>query len=97
MDLNQTTQKVQEAMQAAQSLALRYGHQEVDGEHLLAALLDQADGLAPRLLERLGVAVPALKARIEPLCAITPENLAESDLRDIGSDKLFSMAELGLA
>ncbi|MCX6993764.1 MAG: ATP-dependent chaperone ClpB [Kiritimatiellaeota bacterium] len=65
MDLNQTTQKVQEAVQAAQALALRYGHQEVDGEHLLAALLDQADGLAPRLLERLGVAVPALKARIE--------------------------------
>ena len=65
MDLNRTTQKVQEAMQAAQALALRYGHQEVDGEHLLASLLDQADGLAPRLLERLGVAVPALKARIE--------------------------------
>src|ERR1035437_6713787 len=65
MDLNKTTQKVQEAMQAAQALALRYGHQEVDGEHLLAALLDQSDGLAPRLLERLGVAVPALKARIE--------------------------------
>jgi len=65
MDLNQTTQKVQEAMQAAQALALRYGHQEVDGEHAIAALLDQADGLAPRLLERLGVAVPALKTRIE--------------------------------
>ena len=65
MDLNQTTQKVQEAMQAAQALALRYGHQEVDGEHLLAALLEQADGLAPRLLERLGVAVPSLKTRIE--------------------------------
>jgi len=49
MDLNQTTQKVQEAVQAAQALALRYGHHEVDGEHLLAALLDQSDGLTPRL------------------------------------------------
>jgi len=65
MDLNKTTQKVQEAMQAAQAMALRYGHQEVDGEHLLAALLDQSDGLTPRLLERLGVAVPTLKIRLE--------------------------------
>jgi sulfite reductase beta subunit-like hemoprotein len=37
----------------------------------------------------------ALKARIEPLCAIKPEQLAESDLHDLGSDKLFSLAELG--
>ena len=65
MDLNKTTQKVQEAVQAAQDLALRYGHQEVDGEHLMVALLDQPDGLAPRLLERLGVVVQTLKARIE--------------------------------
>jgi len=65
MDLNRTTQKVQEAMQAAQALALRYGHQEVDGEHAIAALLDQGDGLTPRLLERLGVSVSTLKARIE--------------------------------
>ncbi len=65
MDLNQTTHKLQAAMAAAQTRALRYGHQEVDGEHLLAALLEQDDGLAPRLLERMGIAVPQLKARLE--------------------------------
>ncbi len=65
MDLNQTTQKVQEAMAAAQTRALRFGHQEVDGEHLLSALLNQDDGLAPRLLERMGVPVPELQARLE--------------------------------
>ncbi|MBU4199221.1 MAG: ATP-dependent chaperone ClpB [Verrucomicrobia bacterium] len=65
MDLNQTTQKFQEAMAAAQTRALRYGHQEVDGEHILAALLEQTDGLAPRLLERMGVSVPELKTRLE--------------------------------
>lgn len=37
----------------------------------------------------------ALKARIEPLCAIKPEQVTESDLHDIGADKLFSLAELG--
>ncbi len=65
MDLNQTTQKVQEAMQSAQTLALRHGHQEIDCEHLLAALLEQPDGLAPRLFEIMGVSLPDLKARVE--------------------------------
>ncbi|WUR52596.1 ATP-dependent chaperone ClpB [Actinomadura citrea] len=37
-------------MHDAQTKALRFGHVEVDGEHLLLALLDQADGLVPRLL-----------------------------------------------
>lgn len=52
-------------MQAAQALAVQHGHQELDGEHLLAALLEQSDGLAPRLFEIMGVPVPDLKARIE--------------------------------
>jgi len=52
-------------MQSAQSLAVRHGHQELDGEHLLAALLEQPDGLAPRIFEIMGVPVPELKARIE--------------------------------
>ena len=50
MDPNRLTQKSQEALHDAQTKALRFGHVEVDGEHLLLALLDQADGLVPRLL-----------------------------------------------
>ena len=52
MDLNRLTQKTQEALSAAQSLAVEHGHPEVDGEHLLHALLSQQDGLLPRLLTR---------------------------------------------
>ena len=51
MDPSHLTQKSAEALHDAQTKALRFGHTEVDGEHLLLALLDQADGLAPRLLE----------------------------------------------
>ena len=51
MDLNRLTQKSQEALHDAQTKALRFGHTEVDGEHLLLALLDQPDGLVPRLLD----------------------------------------------
>src|SRR4029450_12995129 len=54
VDLNRLTQKSQEALHDAQTKALRFGHTEVDGEHLLLALLDQPDGLAPRLLEGAG-------------------------------------------
>ena len=65
MDLNRLTQKSQEAVQAAQTKALRYGHVEVDGEHLLLALLEQADGLVPRLLTRMDIPVPPLCQAIE--------------------------------
>ena len=46
MDLNRLTQKSQEALHDAQTKALRFGHTEVDGEHLLLALLDQGEGPA---------------------------------------------------
>jgi ATP-dependent Clp protease ATP-binding subunit ClpB len=55
MDLNKLTQKSQEAVQAAQARAQRHGHQEVDGEHLLLALVEQPEGLVPRLLARMDV------------------------------------------
>lgn len=55
IDLNRTTQKVQEALQDAQAQALRLGHAEIDGEHLLLALCQQEDGLIPRLLEKIQV------------------------------------------
>jgi ATP-dependent Clp protease ATP-binding subunit ClpB len=65
MDMNKLTQKSQEALQSAQTKALRYGHQEVDGEHLLLALLEQPEGLIPRLLSRMEAPTEALKAEVE--------------------------------
>jgi ATP-dependent Clp protease ATP-binding subunit ClpB len=65
MDLNRLTQKSQQALSEAQDLATRAGHTEVDDEHLLAALLDQSDGLVPRLLEGMGVDVRALRSDLE--------------------------------
>jgi len=65
MDPNKLTQKTQEALHDAQTKALRYGHTEVDTEHLLLALLDQPDGLVPRLLARADVSADALHAALE--------------------------------
>src|SRR5215468_1156144 len=65
MDLNRLTQKSQQAVQEAQTKALRYGHVEIDGEHLLLALLEQQDGLLPRLLARMEVPLTSLKSALE--------------------------------
>ncbi len=60
MDTNKFTRKSQEAIAAAQELALRRHHQQIENEHLLLALLEQPEGLVPRLLEKIGVAPEAL-------------------------------------
>jgi ATP-dependent Clp protease ATP-binding subunit ClpB len=65
MDASRLTQRSREALEAAQSIALRRGHAEVDGEHLLVALLEQEDGLVPRLLERIDVSGEALRAALQ--------------------------------
>src|SRR5687767_6535281 len=65
MDINRLTQKSQEALGAAQSKAARYGHQQVDVEHLLSTLLDQENGLASSILSKSGVNVEAFKRRVE--------------------------------
>jgi ATP-dependent Clp protease ATP-binding subunit ClpB len=62
---NQLTQRTQEAIQDAQSAALRYGNTETDVEHVLLALLDQPDGLLPRLLGRADVDVDPIRADLE--------------------------------
>ncbi len=72
MDLNRLTQKSQEALSGAQSLAISYGHQEVDGEHLLLALLQQEGGLIPRLLARMDVPVQNLQDAVEKDLAKRP-------------------------
>ena len=65
MDLNRLTQKSQQALSSAQDLATRAGHTEVDGEQLLLALLEQPEGLVPRLLTGLGVDLDGLRGDLE--------------------------------
>ncbi len=65
MDINRFTEKLQEAVRSAQSEAVRHGHQQIDVEHLLAALLRQEGGLATSILTRSGVQTDALLRRIE--------------------------------
>lgn len=65
MDFNRLTQKSQEAFAEAQNKAVIHGHVEVDGEHLLWALLNQSEGLVPRLLQRMEVKPEQLKKAVQ--------------------------------
>jgi ATP-dependent Clp protease ATP-binding subunit ClpB len=64
MDFNRLTEKSQEAIRQAQSLAVEHGNQQVDVEHLLLALLEQEGGLASSILLRADVALEPLHKRL---------------------------------
>jgi len=64
MDVNKFTQKSQEAITNAQNTAVRFGHPEIDVEHLLLALMEQADGLVPRLFAKMDVPLPSFAAEV---------------------------------
>ena len=72
MDFNKLTQKSQEAVQQAQTVGVRFGHQEVDVEHLLLALVQQPEGLVPRLLDRMEIDSEAVAGELEALITKRP-------------------------
>ncbi|MEM7164760.1 MAG: ATP-dependent chaperone ClpB [Planctomycetota bacterium] len=90
MDPNRLTQKSQEALHAAQTKALRYGNPEVDGEHLLLALLEQGDGLLPRILIKLGAMPNDLATKIEAYLERQPRVSSGG----VEADKVYVTARL---
>jgi ATP-dependent Clp protease ATP-binding subunit ClpB len=64
MDINRFTERMQQAVQAAQSKATRLSQQQIDVEHLFAALLEQDQGLAPSLLFKAGLPVENIHRRL---------------------------------
>ncbi len=65
MDLDKFTQKAQEAVVAAQSLAGEYSHGQIEPEHLLSVLLRQSDGVAPQIVQKLGADPSALALAVQ--------------------------------
>ena len=63
--MDRLTIKSQEALQEAQRIAQSFSHQEIDGEHLLLAMIGQAESLIPDLLEKIGVPAAGIKADLE--------------------------------
>ncbi len=65
MQLDKLTIKSQEALQEAQRIAQGYSHQQIDGEHLMLAMIGQTESLIPDLLEKIGVPGSKLKPDLE--------------------------------
>jgi len=84
MQMERLTIKAQEALQGAQTIAQRFSHQQIDGEHLMLSLLDQSDGLIQPLFQRLGAAPAAvskdLEAELERRAKVTGATTADTFL-----------------
>jgi ATP-dependent Clp protease ATP-binding subunit ClpB len=72
MDFQKLTVKAQEAFASAQGDAIARGNPELTPAHLLAALIDQEGGVAPRMLEKAGESPSAVRARLEEQLAGLP-------------------------
>ena len=72
MDTSKFTQKTQEAVAAAQDQALRRNHQQIEAEHLALALIQQPEGLVPRLIEKVGISPKAVEKALEEQLAKIP-------------------------
>src|SRR3979411_2996200 len=73
MDMNRLTEKAQEALRAAQSDATRQGHQQIEVEHLLLALLEQEGGLTKSILEKSNVDPDLVRQRVQAELARMPK------------------------
>ncbi|AEF93075.1 ATP-dependent chaperone ClpB [Desulfotomaculum nigrificans CO-1-SRB] len=95
MEFNRYTQKSREAVAAAQNLAAQWHHQEINGKHLLMALLTQEGGLTPRFLEHAGVNVGVLQNLVQGLLRKAPAvHGYEGALRlGTGLARVFTRAE----
>src|SRR5215210_1248255 len=64
MNINKYTEKAQEAILGAQTLADREGHPEITPEHLLLTLVEQRDGIVPSIVTKMNADAAALASAV---------------------------------
>ncbi len=73
MNLNKYTEKAQEALVQAQSLASEYSHSQIEPEHLMLALVRQTDGVVPQIVQKIGTNPRTLQQELEQDLARRPK------------------------
>ena len=73
MQFDRFTERAQEAAQRAAEIIQRYGHNQIDTEHILLALIEQPQGVIPQLLEILNVDVENFKERLDYILRTSPK------------------------
>lgn len=86
MNISRFTQKSQEAVQLAQKLAMDNGNQQIDEEHLTAALLEMQDSLIANLISKMGVQKELLLNQIHALIAKIPKVSGASGQEYLSAD-----------
>ncbi len=81
LDPNKFTRKTQEAIGAAQALGRESGHTEIAPEHVLRVLLDQPEGVVNGVLERIGIDVSVVRARVDEALGRRP-SVSGATVRD---------------
>ncbi len=86
------TVKAQEAMQRANDLASEHGNPEVQPVHILAALVEDAEGIVPPVLERVGVSPSAVQTaamgEIDKLPKVSGSGATQAHMSDASSKML---------
>src|SRR5437868_12742241 len=85
---NKLTIKSQEALQAAIEIASNYGNNQVEPEHLLAALIQDPEGVATSVLRKIGVNVDQLRIRVTGLFEILPKIIGAHGCNQFASNTL---------
>ena len=67
------TERAQDAASRAYEILQRYGHNQVDTEHILLALLEQPEGVIPQILEKLSVDQEQIKKRLDDVLRASPK------------------------
>ncbi|MBI5298069.1 MAG: AAA family ATPase [Chloroflexi bacterium] len=73
MRFDRFTERAQEAAQRAAEIIQRYGHNQIDTEHILLALIEQPGGVIPQILEKLNVSSEALTERLDATLRASPK------------------------
>ncbi|PWH15648.1 MAG: Clp protease [Anaerolineae bacterium] len=73
MRFDRFTERAQEAAQRAAEIIQRYGHNQIDTEHILLALIEQPQGVIPQILEILKVDTNALMERLDYILRTSPK------------------------
>jgi ATP-dependent Clp protease ATP-binding subunit ClpC len=73
MRFDRFTERAQEAAQRAAEIIQRYGHNQIDTEHLLLALIEQPQGVVPQILEILKVDPQILQERLDYILKTSPK------------------------
>src|SRR4030043_186363 len=73
MRFDRFTERAQEAAQRAAEIIQRYGHNQIDTEHILLALIEQPQGVIPQILEYLKVDANALTERLDYVLRTSPK------------------------